>query len=72
MDNQKFKKFFADFWNIDSSLIDNNMPLDDTSLPGQTSIRLYQFFAKIEKHFGVEIQNINEIFTYGDLIKNIK
>ncbi len=67
MDKVDFIEFCAEFWQIDRSEIRDEMQLDDTNLPNNSSIRFYQFIAMLEAKFGLHVQNINSISTFGDL-----
>ena len=71
VDNRELIQFFSEFWGIDPTKINDNLALDSAHLKGQTSIKIYQFFAEVESKFGVKINNINKVLTFGDLIKNI-
>jgi len=71
MDKRELIKFFSEYWNIDPAKVTDDLELNDESLEGQTSIRLYQFFSEIESKFGVRVENITDIKTFGDLANNI-
>ena len=71
MNRKELIQFFSDFWEIDSSKINDKLELNDKTLNNQSSIRFYQFIAAIESNFDVKIMSINKIVTFGDLIKNI-
>lgn len=71
MNKKELIKFFSDFWKIDNSNINNNLELNDKKIKNQSSIRFYQFIAAIESNFDVKIKNVENIKTFGDLIKNI-
>jgi len=71
MKKQELVDFFSKFWSIDKNKITDDLKLDDSVLKGAISIRLYQFFAEIESKFGVKVNNVNSISTFGNLLKNI-
>jgi len=68
----KLNQFFAKFWEIDASKIKDNLELDNEFINNYNSLRFYQFIAAIESNFNVKITNLSEIYTFGDLIKNLK
>lgn len=71
MDQQLLKEFFSEFWEIDISKIHDKLEFDNSVINNFSSIRFYQFIAALESNFDVKISKINEILTYGDLVKNI-
>jgi hypothetical protein len=71
MDKQQVLEFSAEFWQVDSSIITDDLRLDDRSLPQNSSIRFYQFIAKIEAHFNARVGNVMDIKTFGDLFGNL-
>jgi len=71
MEIKKLIKFFSEFWGIKESEIDNDLILNDENLENHSSVRFYQFISALESNFDVVIKNIENIFTFGDLIKNI-
>jgi hypothetical protein len=71
MDVEELMKFFSEFWDIDESEIDNDLILNDENLENHSSVRFYQFIAALESNFDVVVKNFEDIFTFGDLIKNI-
>lgn len=71
MEKTKLIKFFSEFWKMKESEIKDNLILNDENLNNHSSIRFYQFIAALESNFDVKIDNIENIFTFGDLIKNI-
>ncbi|MDP3734728.1 MAG: hypothetical protein Q8R37_05860 [Nanoarchaeota archaeon] len=72
MDKQKVINFCAEFWQVDPTLITEDLKIDDKALPNNSSIRFYQFMATVEEHFDVRINNINDVATFGDLFKNLE
>jgi acyl carrier protein len=71
MDRQDIIKFCAEFWQVDHSVIEDNLKLDDKSLPNNSSIRFYQFIARLEAHFGAQLENAMEIRTFGDICQSL-
>ena len=71
MDTKKLIKFFSEFWSIKESKIDNDLILNDENLENHSSVRFYQFIAALESNFDVVVTDIENVFTFGDLIKNI-
>jgi hypothetical protein len=71
MEREKLIKFFAEFWRIAPNKIDDKLILNDENLDNHSSVRFYQFIAAVESNFDVVVKNVEEIFTFGDLIKNI-
>jgi len=71
MDQQLLKELFSEFWEIDISKIHDKLEFDNSVINNFSSIRFYQFIAALESNFDVKISKINEILTYGDLVKNI-
>lgn len=72
MDKKELIQFFSEFWKIESSKINEDLKLDDEMLNNRTSIRFYQFIAAIESNFDVKVTNLNNLNTFGDILKNIK
>jgi hypothetical protein len=71
LDRTALIKLFSEFWKIDESKVNDDLRLDDDSLKSNTSIRFYQFIATVRSTFKVKVNNINQIFTFKDLIDNI-
>lgn len=71
MDRSELVSFFSEFWNIDSSRVNDQMKLNDETLKNQSSIRFYQFIAALESNYNVKVQNLTMILTFGDLVKNV-
>ncbi len=71
MEKKELIKFFSEFWGFEPSKVTDDLRLDDNNLGRQTSIRLYQFFAKVESKFNVKVKNLGSIITFGDLFRNI-
>lgn len=71
MKREEVVEFFSKFWKIDKSKIADSMKLDSTTLKGNVSIKLYQFFAEVEEKFNVNLSDVNEITTFGDIMKKI-
>ena len=71
MDKEDIVKFCAEFWQVEPSVFDSELALNDKNLPNNSSIRYYQFLARIESHFNVRINEINNIITFGDLFKDL-
>ena len=57
---------------MEESEISDDLALNDETLNNHSSVRFYQFIAALESNFNIKIKNIGEIFTFGDLIKNIE
>ncbi|MFA6452653.1 MAG: hypothetical protein WCW57_04225 [Candidatus Pacearchaeota archaeon] len=72
MNKEDLISFFSAFWSVDPDKVVDDLKLNDKSLKNQTSIRLYQFLATVESKFNVQINNLNKIVTFGDLITNIQ
>ncbi|VVB83546.1 Uncharacterised protein [uncultured archaeon] len=53
------------------SEIGDGLILDNEHLNSHSSVRFYQFIAAVESNFNVIIKNAEDIFTFGDLVKNI-
>ena len=71
MEREEILQFCAEFWQVDSSIITDELTLDDTSLPQNSSIRFYQFIAKVEAKFNARVQNVMDVRTFGDLFRNL-
>jgi acyl carrier protein len=71
MEKTKLIKFFSEFWGLKSSEINDNLILNDENLHNHSSVRFYQFISALESNFDVTVNNVEDIFTFGDLIKNI-
>ena len=71
MEKTELIQFFAEFWRIDPSKVNDNLRLDDKNLTDHSSMRIYQFFAKVESKFKVKIRNLSKILTFGDLFTNL-
>ncbi len=71
MEKRKIIKFFSEFWGVKDSEINDDLILDDKNLQNHSSVRFYQFIAALESNFDVVVKNIENVFTLGDLIKNI-
>lgn len=72
MEKRKLIKFFSEFWNIKESEIKNDLILNDENLHNHSSVRFYQFISALESNLNIKIKDLGEIFTFGDLIKNIE
>jgi hypothetical protein len=71
MNKTELIKFFSEFWNIEKSQIKEDLILNDENLNNHSSVRFYQFISALESNLNVRVDNIETIFTFGDLIKNI-
>ncbi len=72
MNREDLVIFFAQFWGLVPSQISDSLKLDDSTLKGHTSIRIYQFYAELESKFHVKVKNVGKITTLGDILKNIQ
>ena len=72
MDRTEIIRFCAKFWQVDPAIIAEDLKLDDRSLPSNSSIRFYQFVAKIEAHINKRISNINNVIIFGDLFRDLE
>ena len=71
MKKEKLIEFFSEFWGIEYTKINDDLVLSDENLNNHSSVRFYQFIAALESNFNVKIKDIESVFTFGDLIKNI-
>lgn len=71
MDKKKFFRFFAEFWEIKESDVNEEIKFDDEDLRNNSSVRFYQFIAALESNFDVKVNNVAEIFTIKNLMDNI-
>ena len=71
MDKEELIQFCAEFWQVDSSFINENLELNNKNLPNNSSIRFYQFLARLESHFQVRVGDTSSIITFGDLFKDL-
>lgn len=71
MEKARLIKFFSEFWDMEDSKINDDLILDDEHLNNHSSVRFYQFIAALESNFDVRVKNLENIFRFGDLIKNI-
>ena len=69
MDKDQIVQFCPEFWQVSPSFIQAELKLDDPGLPHNTSIRFYQFLAAVESKFKVQIDNLDTLFTFGDVFK---
>ncbi|MFH1326507.1 MAG: hypothetical protein ABIH59_00070 [archaeon] len=72
MKKEELKRFFSEFWEIDSSKVTENLKIDDSSIKNSNSLRFYQFISAVESNFNVKFKDIHNILTFRDLIKNIQ
>ena len=72
MEKKELVKFVSEFWKLELSKIDDKLKLDDKTLNNRSSIKFYQFIAKLESNFNVKVKNISNILTIEDLYKNIE
>ena len=72
MEKTKLIDFFAEFWGMNNSEINDFLKIDNQSLKDYNSIRFFQFIAAVESNFNVKIKNIDKISNFGDLFNNLK
>ena len=71
MNKEELIKFCAEFWQVEASIINEDLGLNDRDLPNNSSIRFYQFLATLESHFQVRVGDTSNIVTFGDLFKEV-
>jgi len=71
MERAKLIQFFSEFWGLEKNKINEDLTLNDETLSNHSSVRFYQFIAALESNFDIKVKNFENIFTFGDLIKNI-
>ena len=72
MKKEDLIKFFAEFWGINKSEINDFLKINNQDLENFSSIRFFQFIAAVESNFDVKIENVDKIVTFQDLLNNLK
>jgi hypothetical protein len=63
--------FCAEFWEIDRSKLNDQMKFSDKILNDNSSFRFYQFVAALESNFGVQVSDVNNVESFGELYRKI-
>jgi hypothetical protein len=71
MEKSELISFFSEFWGLEKHKIKDDLILDNEHLSNNSSVRFYQFIAALESNFNIRLRNVEDIFTFGDLIKQI-
>lgn len=71
IEERVLREFFSRFWDVKVEDVADDLMID-SRIPSFTSIRLYQFLAAVESNFGVIVENVHKIRSFGDLRENIK
>ncbi|MBI2138991.1 acyl carrier protein [Candidatus Woesearchaeota archaeon] len=71
MKKEQLRQFFSKFWDVPLERVTESLALDDTALADYSSVRFYQFIAALESRFGVRVEHLENVVTFGSLLESV-
>lgn len=66
---EQLKEIIASYWQLAPDAIDWDAELSSRGLKNFSSLRMLRFIASVEQRLGIDINDLDEIKKFGDLLR---